>query len=195
MLGVAEQGVFVSTAGARLGDVVLQVGVAPVEGAAVLAAEAVTRLLGGLDPETWRAAARGFDDPGVSVVDAALAAADLGATALHDPTEGSLAAGLHELAAAAGVAVRVDRSAILWVPAGVAVCHVLGADPWAVLASGSPLATFDPAQAAAAVDALARLGHSVVPVGTVEAGNGVRALDDRPIAWPEGDEVARLLAS
>lgn len=193
MLGIAEGGGFVSTAGARPGDVVIQVGVAPIEGAAVLVAEATARL-GGLDPDVSRAAARGLEDPGVSVVEAALAAADLGATALHDPTEGGLAAGLHELAAAAGAAVRVDRSAVLWSPAGVTVCRELGADPWAVLASGSLLATFDPAHAVGAVDALAGSGHAVAAIGTVEAGSGVRDLDDRPIAWPERDEVARLLA-
>jgi hydrogenase expression/formation protein HypE len=192
MLGVAERGGFVSTAGARPGDVVIQVGVAPIEGAAVFVAEATARL-GDLDPETSRAAARGFDDPGVSVVDAALAAADLGATALHDPTEGGLAASLHELAAAAGVAVRVDRSQVLWSEAGLAVCRVLCADPWAVLAPGSLLATFEPTHAARAVDAMAGLAHAVAAIGRVEAGSGVRDLDDRPIAWPERDEVARLL--
>jgi hydrogenase expression/formation protein HypE len=112
MLGVAEGGHVVSTAGARPGDVVVQVGTVPVEGAAVLATEAAARL-GGLDTAVRRAAAAALDDPGVSVVEAALAAGDLGASALHDPTEGGLAAGLHELAAAAGVAVRVDRSAVL----------------------------------------------------------------------------------
>lgn len=193
MLGIAERGGVVSTAGARPGDVVVQVGTAPIEGAAVLAAEATGRL-GGLDPRTLRAAASGFDDPGVSVVEAALAAADLGATALHDPTEGGLAAGLHELAAAAGVAVRVDRSAVLWSDAAVEVCRVLGADPWAVLASGSLLATFDPAHAAGAVDALSGSGYAVAAIGTVAVGSGVSDLDDRPIAWPERDEVARLLS-
>ncbi|HET6952621.1 MAG TPA: AIR synthase-related protein [Acidimicrobiales bacterium] len=192
MLGVAARGDVVSTAGARPGDVVVQVGAAPIEGAAVLVAEATGRL-GGLDPEARRVAAGGLEEPGVSVVEAALAAAALGATALHDPTEGGLAAALHELAAAAGVAVRVDRSEVLWSEAGVAVCRALGADPWAVLASGSLLATFDPARAAGAVDALAGLGHVVAAIGTVQAGSGVRDLDDRPIAWPERDEVARLL--
>ncbi len=66
----------------------------------------------------------------------------LGAIALHDPTEGGLAAGLHELAHASGVRIRIDRKAVLWFEPGVAVCRALGADPWATLASGTLLAAF-----------------------------------------------------
>ena len=38
-------------------------------------------------------------------------ATSLGARALHDPTEGGSAAALHEMAAAAGVRLRLDRAA------------------------------------------------------------------------------------
>lgn len=192
MLGVAETGRFVTTGGARPGDVVVQVGLAPIEGAAVLAA-ASGPTTGDLDPAARQAAADGLDDPGVSVVAPALAAADLGATALHDPTEGGLAAGLHEMAAASGAAVRVDRDAVRWSEAGLAVCRAWGADPWAVLASGALLATFPPRQADRAVDVLAGAGWAVAAIGRMEAGRGVAGTDGRPISWPERDEVARLV--
>jgi hydrogenase expression/formation protein HypE len=188
MLGVTDA--FISTGGARPGDVVVQVGPAPVEGAAVLAAEAGDRL-GGLPPETVAAARDALRDPGISVVDAALVAAASGATAMHDPTEGGLAAGLHELGAAAGVAIRVDASAVRWFEPGVAVCQAVGADPWAALASGALLATFP----AAAVDAaLAALGDGAAVIGVVGEGTGVQRTDGEQIAWPERDEVARVLS-
>lgn len=193
MLGTApDRARIVLTAGARSGDDVVQVGVAPIEAAAVLAVEAADRL-GRLDPEVILNAAGGLDDPGVSVVEAALAAADLGATALHDPTEGGLAGGLHELAGAAGVAIRIDRSQVLWFAPGIAVCTTLGVDPWAALASGSLLATFDPTTSARAVDALNAQGHTAATIGRVETGGGVRDTHDRPIPWPQRDEVARVL--
>jgi hydrogenase expression/formation protein HypE len=166
MLGVVEHGRLIRTGGAEPGDVVVQIGPVPVEGAAVLAAEAD------------------------GLVDAALAAAGLGATALHDPTEGGLAAGLHELALASGVSIRVDVDAVQWFAPGVAVCGALGADPWATLASGAVLATFaDPSAAAE----LGRLGHAASVIGTVEPGSGVTDRSGRPIPWPERDEVARVL--
>jgi hydrogenase expression/formation protein HypE len=61
---------------------------------------------------------------------------------MHDPTEGGIAAGPHELASASGVGLVVDRRPVLWFYPGTAVCDALGADPWATLASGSLLAAF-----------------------------------------------------
>jgi hydrogenase maturation factor len=191
MLGLAEAGRFISTAGARPGDAVVQVGPVPVEGAAVLAEAAADRLTD-LAPGTVAAARRAGRDPGISVVDAALAAASCGATAMHDPTEGGLASGLHELGAAAGVAVRVDCAAVSWFEPGLAVCRALGADPWSTLASGSLLATFPPATVEAA---LAALGGRGAVIGVVEPGSGVHDTAGTPLPWPDRDEVARVLAA
>lgn len=193
MLGQAEHGRFVSTSGARPGDVVVQVGAAPVEAAAVLASEMAAQL-GRLSRDVVLAAAGGFDDPGISVVDAALAAADLGATALHDPTEGGLAGGLHELAAAAEIAIRVDRTRILWFEPALAVCRMVDVDPWAALASGALLATFAAPEAAHAVEQLISRGYLAAAIGVAESGDGVRDIHDEPIVRPDRDEVARLLS-
>lgn len=189
MLGVVEPGRLVRTGGAVARDALVQIGPVPVEGAAVLAVEAAGRL-GGVDAALRRAAEEAVDDPGVCVVEAALAAAELGATSLHDPTEGGLAAGLHEMARASGTALRVDTGAVRWFAPGVAVCRALGADPWATLASGAVLATFpDPG----AAGELTRLGHPASVIGTVEAGSGVTDRFGRPVLWPDRDEVARVL--
>jgi len=192
MLGLAENGRFLPTAGTRPGNVVLQVGPVPVEGAAVLATEAGGRLAG-VDPAVLGAAEAATERPGISVVDAALSATSLGARALHDPTEGGLAAALHEMAAAAGIRLRVDRAQVLWFEPGVALCRALGADPWATLASGALLAAFDPADARAAAEALRAQGWAVATVATAEPGRGVVDTEDRPIPWPGRDEVNRLL--
>jgi hydrogenase expression/formation protein HypE len=112
---------------------------------------------------------------------------------MHDPTEGGLAAGFHEVASAAGVALRVDRDRVIWFEPGVAVCHALGADPWATLASGSLLATFEPDDAEAAVQCLLARGDAVAVIGTVEVGEGVFATDGDAVSLPDRDEVARIL--
>jgi hydrogenase expression/formation protein HypE len=179
-----------------------------VEGAAVLAnaagadpARSAAFDAAGIDTAVRAAARRALDDPGVCVVEQALAAAALGATALHDLTEGGLAGGLHELARASGLTVRVDARAVDWFAPGVAVCRALGADPWATLSSGSVLAAFAPDRAAGAVERLTAAGHRRAVIGTLthpaDAGNGhsrVVDLEGRPILEPERDEVARLSA-
>ena len=79
----------------------------------MLATEARDRLAE-LDPALLAQAAAALVDPGISVVEAALAAADLGARALHDPTEGGLATGLAELADASRVGITLDRAPVRW---------------------------------------------------------------------------------
>jgi hydrogenase maturation factor len=182
MFGIGSPGAIVRSSGAVPGDIVVQVGAAPIEGAAVLAAASQL---------PWPSHAESV--PSVSVVEPALAAAALGATAMHDPTEGGLAAGLHELAEASGLAIVIDLSAVAWYPPAVAVVEAAGADLWSTLASGTLLATFGPDQAATAVTELRRLGHLVAVIGESSEGCGVTARSGAPIAWPDRDEVARLL--
>jgi hydrogenase expression/formation protein HypE len=191
MLGVASGGRFVTTSGARPGDIVIQVGPVPVEGAAVLATEARDRLAS-VDETVLQAASRALDEPGISIVDAALLATDLGVSAMHDPTEGGLASGLHELAVASGCSVRVDRRRVRWFEPGRVVCTALGADVWATLASGCLLATFPQPVADVAVARLAERFDATV-LGRVETGRGVYDETGGEIAWPERDEVARIL--
>lgn len=191
-LGLAEPGRVVPTGGLAPGHVVLQVGPAPIDGAAVLAREAAERL-GALDPSTWQAAARALDEPGISVVEPALAAAALRASPLHDPTEGGLAAGLHEMAKASDVGIRVDPRAVLWFEPGIAVCEALGADPWAALASGALFAGFPTEEADRAPAELVRAGFPDSAIGRAVRGSGLNDLEGRPIPWPERDEVARIL--
>jgi hydrogenase expression/formation protein HypE len=163
-----------------------------VEGAAVLASEAAERLAG-LDPELRRRAAEALLRPGISVVEPALQAAELGATALHDPTEGGLAAGLVELAEASGLRLRIAEERVLWFEPGLAVCEALGADPWGTLASGALLAAFPPERAAAACQALHQAGTPARLLGHAEAGSGVVFEDGRRLRAPARDEVARIL--
>jgi hydrogenase expression/formation protein HypE len=191
MLGLAE-GDLVTTGGFAPGDSVVQVRPAPIEGAAVLARE-VHRLTG-LDPALVAIARSALERPGISVVEPAMLAASLGATALHDPTEGGLAAGLHEMSSAAGHRIVVEPSSVIWFPPGVAVCEALGANPWSTLASGTLLATFPPSAVDAALAGLLGAGHEAAIIGRVEEGSGVENEGGEAIPCADRDEVARLLS-
>jgi hydrogenase maturation factor len=192
MLGLAERDV-VATGGFQAGELVVQVKPAPIEGAAVLAREAAG--LDGLDRALLAQARSALERPGVSVVEPAILSTGLGATALHDPTEGGLAAGLHEMASAAGRRIVVDRESVLWFAPGVAVCTALGADPWSTLASGTLLATFPASAVEAALASLTGQGHEAAVIGRVEDGAGVEDAQGEPLPWADRDEVARLLST
>jgi hydrogenase maturation factor len=192
MMGFSPEHRFLQTGGARVGDRIVQAGLAPVEAAAVLTAEMNPRL-DAVDAEALALARQSVTRPGISVVDAALIATDAGATALHDPTEGGLSAGLHELADASEIQIQLDDEAILWFEPGRAVCSALGADPWGALASGALLAAFPPDRAADACRSLENRGVPARIIGNAVAGSGVLRSDRSPLPTFAHDEVARVL--
>ena len=192
MLGFQSEGRFIRTAGMRPGDIVLQIGPAPIEGAAVLANEAEEQL-SSLAPELLTQARLGVDDPGISVVEPALRAAALGATALHDPTEGGLSAGLYELADASELGLRVHPDAALWFEPGKAICSALGIDPWGVLASGTLLASFPEETVDRAQAVLNAEGYCTTSLACGEVGSRVYAPDGSILRRYEQDEVSRIL--
>ena len=195
MLGLREDAHFVRTGGARVGDVVVQVGPTPIEGAAVMACEASSALRS-IEPALLERAAAALQRPGICVVEPALAAAELGASALHDPTEGGLATALHEVAEASGVSIRVDADAILWFEPGVALCAALGADPWGTLASGALLASFPAERAQRAQAELAASGFAVAAIARVEHADAtptVRFDDGEAVPRFDRDELSRVL--
>jgi hydrogenase maturation factor len=188
MLGLREDGRFIPTGGARAGDAIVQVGPAPIEAAAILAADPRAADV----PEPLRRRAeRALGDPGIVVVEPALLAAQLGASALHDPTEGGLSAGLHELAEASGVRIDVREDDVLWFEPGRALCLRLALDPWGAIASGCLLAAFPEGRAAPALDALSREGCDARVIGRAAVGTGVFA-GGRPLPRYDRDELSRL---
>jgi hydrogenase expression/formation protein HypE len=91
--------------------------------------------------------------------------------ALRDPTRGGLAAVLNEVAAAAGVCIRVDERAVPVDATVQAACEMLGLDPFYVANEGK-LVAFVAAERAG--DVLARmrahpLGQSAAVIGQVLA--------------------------
>ena len=191
MLGIAAERT-VPTGGLRPGHAVLQIGSAPVEGAAVLAGVLPPKCLAAVPAPVLAAARSALDMPGISVVEPALAAALAGASALHDPTEGGLSAGLHEIAGASGVALAIESERILWFEPGVALCAAAGLDPWGTLASGTLLAGFAPERLDEALHDLARAGRAVSVIGRAGSGRGVTFTGGAPLTRFERDELSRL---
>ena len=107
LLGTVAPEALVRTSGARPGDALLLAGELAVEGTAILAGDhAATLRRAGVREADIEAGVSRLHSPGISVRPAAAslrAAADV--HAMHDPTEGGLAAALHELAEAAEVGV------------------------------------------------------------------------------------------
>lgn len=167
---------FVPTAGASVGDRLLLTAGAGIEATAVLATDFGDDLRGhaGVDDALLDRAA-GFLDSASVVPDAA--AIRQHATALHDPTEGGVLAGLVETARASGIRAVVERDAIPVAPETDALCRAAGVDPLSVFGSGALLAAVPDGEADAALDALGDAGIRGAEVGraapTDDRGRGV----------------------
>jgi hydrogenase maturation factor len=201
MLGEVAKDKLVTTGGAKVGDAVVLTKGVPLEGAAIIAREKEAELRARGIRATTIARARAFlRRPGLSVLPEAEIACELATVhAMHDPTEGGVATALHELALAAGVGLRIDRSRITVVPEGAELCQAFGLDPLGTIASGALLMTLAPAEAGIVIHALAREGIDSHYIGqVVPREQGLLLVDgsrQEPLPIFEQDEITKILAA
>ena len=199
MLGEVSRERLVSNDRSLAGDDILLTKGIAIEGAAIIAREKGGELRGQVDAALLDRARAFLDDPGLSVVpDARAVCRAVLPHALHDPTEGGLATGLHELADAAGLGAAVDAEAIDVLPEAEALCRHCGLDPLGLIASGSLLVVTAPQDTAAALAALDSAGIAAARIGRmVERSAGVslrRGGRGEPLPRFDSDEVTRLFA-
>jgi len=137
-MGLTEKGNYVTAGGAKLGDRLILTKSAGIEGTAILAADREEQLKKALKPAMLRNAKKFYDN--ISVVKDAIAAFKTGAVhAMHDPTEGGLAGGVHEMADASNLGVKIYEEKIRIAPETARICDFFRIDPLQLIASGSLL--------------------------------------------------------
>jgi hydrogenase maturation factor len=164
MLGIGEDEKYVTSTGAQPDNaLILTKGVA-IEGTAILATERASDLQNKLHGDVINRAQQFVKQ--LSVVPEALAAMATGAvTAMHDPTEGGVANGIHELADASGVGFIVDRSALVIHEETAQICQVLEVNPLNLIASGAMLIAVHRNQAKTVLGVLEKAGISAATIG------------------------------
>lgn len=199
LLGECPKGRLITTAGARIGDMILLTKGIPIEAVSILARERAEALDRRYAPRFVARCRRYLTNPGISVVREARIALETGGVhAMHDPTEGGLSAALYELAEAAGVGLRIDARAIRVLPEAARLCADFGLNPLGAIASGALLICADAAYENRLLRRLLAAGIHAARIGTVvPARQGVRLAADgqrtRPLPRFAVDEIARLL--
>jgi hydrogenase expression/formation protein HypE len=198
MFGEVAPERLVRSDGAQPGDALILTKGICVEGTALLAREAAAQLHGKVDAALLERAARFLHQPGISVVrDAAIVAgvAQGAVHAMHDPTEGGVATGIHEITQAAGVGAVIDGDALPFYPETRALCAALNLDPLGLIASGALLAAVSAGSAPDIVRALEREGIKATVIGALHATPGVvlrSGHTERPLPTFARDEIARF---
>jgi len=183
----------------RIGDSILLARGIAIEGTAVAARERRKLVEEKLGKTMARRARRFLDQPGISVVRAALTANSAGRIhAMHDPTEGGLAMGLYEVAKASSRGMLVDRDAVPVYPETAALCETFGLDAFRLLASGALIIVCAARDTENIIRALEREDISVVEIGSIKSAQSGVVLKStgarRKIAKFEVDEITKFLA-
>ena len=136
-----------------------------------------------------------LDYPGISVVAEGEVLRSFPIHAAHDPTEGGVAQGIHELANCSGVAIEIEAEALPVKSATRMLCETLCIDPLGLLASGALLFAATPNVASGAIQALREAAIEASIIGVVHAGSGVTLRSENGlISLPSfaQDEIVRL---
>jgi hydrogenase maturation factor len=197
MIGEVKREDLVTPAGALPGDRLLLTKGVPIEATAILAREFPNRLQSWLTLEELSQARDFIFEPGISVLSEARLALGAGkVTAMHDPTEGGLAAALWELAEASQCSLVVDLETAPIFPLSRQVCQAFSIDPLASIASGALLITVPEGDVSAVCQAIRSGGISCTQIGEVQAGPvavwRVRSGAKELLARPDRDAIARL---
>jgi hydrogenase expression/formation protein HypE len=179
---------------AKAGDAILLSKAIPIEAVSIIARQIPEKL--GLDKKTLNRARNLIHDPGISIQKEAGIAARLGATALHDPTEGGLATGLMELARASGCGIEVDMNSIPVLAIARDILDRLGIDPLGAISSGSLLVCCPYEKAANIIDAWRAEGIEGTLIGRITESGLVLVRNGKREPLPEfsRDELARYLS-
>ncbi|MEE8182479.1 MAG: AIR synthase family protein [Candidatus Thorarchaeota archaeon] len=142
MLGETSEGNYVTSSGAQPGNAIVITKTVGIEGTAILAAEGREVLSKDLDVTVLDEALALRSQ--ISVVSEGLSAFKTGhLTAMHDPTEGGLAGGLHELCDASGVGFEVELDLIPIHHTTKLLCDAIGVNVLELISSGCMLMTCD----------------------------------------------------
>ncbi len=166
MMGITEKDHFVTSMGAQAGDALLMTKTAGIEGTAILAKEKHEMLSTLLDDDIIKEACRLREQ--ISVVKDGIHAFRTGHIhAMHDPTEGGLANGIHELcdASALGVEVYYDKIPIS-TPTKL-ICQTLQINALELISSGTMIISCSPENVESVVTALKHEGIDTSVIGTL----------------------------
>ncbi|MFX1509041.1 MAG: AIR synthase family protein [Promethearchaeota archaeon] len=198
MMGIAEENKYVTSTQAQPDNsIILTKGVA-IEGTAILATEREKLLRSELSDSVIDCAQQFIQR--INVVPEALKAMETGVvTAMHDPTEGGIANGLHELADASELGFIVDRSKLVIHKETNQICQLLKIDPLNLISSGAMLMAVESEHASTVIKALEDEGISASIIGRLVEDVNQRTIIENdgtvtPLLQPETDALWEALS-
>jgi hydrogenase expression/formation protein HypE len=197
MIGEVTKDMLITPKGAKPGNKLLITKGIPIEGTAIIAKEFPAKVKTLLGEKAQQQAADFIHSPGISVLKDAQIAIQAGkVTAMHDPTEGGLAAALWEMATACENTLVIKQDQIGMPELSKKICETFDIDPLATIASGALLMAVEAADSDAIQAALHKENIACMEIGYIEAGNpevfSQTNAGRESLTWPQRDEITLL---
>lgn len=192
-VGKVKAGHMITTAGAKPGQDIVVTKWIGIEGTSIIAKEKEEKLKEHFPPALVDCA-KAFDQ-WISVVEEGLIAAKMGASAMHDVTEGGILGALWEMAEASRIGLEIDLKAIPIRQETVEICEFFGVNPYGLISSGSMLIAADAGHDLVRV--LKKEGIPAAVVGKATEGNDrvlVNGEDRSYLERPKTDELYVVLS-
>lgn len=191
-IGKVQKDRYLLTGGSKAGDDIIVTKWIGLEGTSIIAKEKEEKLSERLSKDLIRTG-QAFDQY-LSILPEAKTAAESGAHAMHDITEGGVFGALWEVAEAAGLGLDIDLLKIPVRQETIEVCEVFGINPYELISSGSLLVTTP--DGTGLIRALEDAGISAAIIGKMTEGNDriIRNGEDRRyLEPPKTDEIYKVI--
>lgn len=198
MLGQVDKSRLVTSSGAKVGDDILLTKGIAIEATSIIARERENIILDKGYSQQFLANAKNFlKKPSISILKEALIANNIGGVhAMHDPTEGGLATGLHEIAKCSQAGMIIWKDKIRIFPESEALCKEFDIDPMGVIASGALLIIAEPSKSDEIINAITQNGILCSKIGKIveeEKGLIIKdKLNDNLLPIYETDEITKV---
>jgi hydrogenase expression/formation protein HypE len=198
IMGLTEKGKYVTAAGAKPTNKLILTKSAGIEGTAILASDREQHLQGILTRKELADAKEFYKQ--ISIVPDALTAYSTGGVnAMHDPTEGGISGGIHEIADASNLGVRIFEEKIPVKKETSKICTHFEINPLNLIASGALLIAADTEKADAITERLRRKGIQASLIGEFLPNPKERIIvkknkTTQPLSKPSSDHLWAALA-
>jgi hydrogenase expression/formation protein HypE len=166
MIGMANNGEYVTSSGAQPGDAIILTKSIALEGSSIIATECEENLVSKVGADVIKSAKSLRTK--ISVVPEGVTAYETGyVTAMHDPTEGGFAGGIHEICDASNVGFEIYKDAIPIDDSTKAICDALEINPMELISSGCMIISCREEKATEVVNAIKSKGVAANVIGTI----------------------------
>lgn len=198
IIGLTQKGKYVTTTGTKAGDKLILTKSAGIEGTAILATDRAEQLSKVLNSKKLQSAQNFYNQ--ISIVKDALTAYQTGGVhAMHDPTEGGILNGIHEMADAAKLGLKIFEDKIIVKPETTKICQHFKIDPLQLISSGALLIAAEPKTTPKIIKALKQQNIPATIIGEFNNTSEKRVLETKkgtttPLPKPTTDQLWTALS-